>query len=123
MKHHNLKILPQYFREVVVGTKTFEIRKNDRGFMPGDVITLNEWTPELGYTHNAISFKIGFILPLDQFCGADKDMVAFSLVHLKHNSDLESRIDEIVKYCKPHQEMMWAKYITGIALAKSDWRD
>lgn len=33
------------------------------------------------------------------------------------------RLDEIVKYCEPHQDMMWAKYITGIALGKKDWRD
>lgn len=29
---HELKILPQYFKEVVNGNKNFEVRKNDRGF-------------------------------------------------------------------------------------------
>ncbi|HGS9341836.1 TPA: DUF3850 domain-containing protein, partial [Clostridioides difficile] len=27
---HELKILPQYFKEVVNGNKNFEVRKNDR---------------------------------------------------------------------------------------------
>ncbi|HGS9342764.1 DUF3850 domain-containing protein [Clostridioides difficile] len=29
---HELKILPQYFKEVVNGNKNFEVRKNDRSF-------------------------------------------------------------------------------------------
>ena len=36
MKVHNLKIKPQYFKDVVSGIKTFEVRKNDRNFKVGD---------------------------------------------------------------------------------------
>lgn len=35
-KEHALKILPEYFEDVVIGKKTFELRKNDRGFALGD---------------------------------------------------------------------------------------
>ena len=40
MKVHNLKIKPQYFKDVVSGIKTFEVRKNDRNFKVGDLMVL-----------------------------------------------------------------------------------
>lgn len=43
---HGLKIQPDYFKAVFMGNKTFEIRKNDRGYKAGDVLILKEWVPE-----------------------------------------------------------------------------
>ncbi len=43
---HDLKILEEYFTPVVAGSKTFEIRKNDRDYQVGDVIVLCEWIIE-----------------------------------------------------------------------------
>jgi hypothetical protein len=40
---HTLKILPRYFEPVVKGVKTFEIRKDDRGFRVGDTLVLREY--------------------------------------------------------------------------------
>ena len=42
---HSLKIWPQYYVRVANGTKTFEVRNNDRGFQPGDIVELREWDP------------------------------------------------------------------------------
>jgi len=44
---HKLKILPQYFKAVQSGEKTFEIRKNDRGYEVGDTLLLQEWKEEI----------------------------------------------------------------------------
>lgn len=43
---HHLKILPEYFEEVIAGKKPFEIRFNDRNFKVGDRVELREY---LGY--------------------------------------------------------------------------
>lgn len=43
MKTHQLKTWPQFFREVVAGTKPFEIRVGD--FAVGDVLHLCEFIP------------------------------------------------------------------------------
>jgi hypothetical protein len=43
---HNLKIHPEYFQAVIMGAKTFEIRKNDREFEVGDLLKLSEFEPE-----------------------------------------------------------------------------
>ncbi len=39
---HELKTEVQYFNAVTNGDKTFELRKNDRGFKIGDYIWLNQ---------------------------------------------------------------------------------
>jgi hypothetical protein len=43
---HELKVIPPYFDSLVAGTKTFEVRKNDRAYQKGDVLRLREWHPE-----------------------------------------------------------------------------
>ena len=39
---HELKTWPQFFDSIVDGTKTFELRKDDRGFEVGDAVLLRE---------------------------------------------------------------------------------
>lgn len=46
----------------------------------------------------------------------------FGRIEVELNVALE-RLQEIVDYCEPHKQYMWAKYIQGIALNKKDWRD
>jgi hypothetical protein len=42
---HELKTLPSYFARIEDGSKTFEVRRNDRGFQAGDVLQLREYNP------------------------------------------------------------------------------
>lgn len=42
---HDLKIHPVWFEQVRSGSKTFEVRLDDRGFMEGDQLELREWDP------------------------------------------------------------------------------
>jgi hypothetical protein len=103
---HNLKIWPQYYCRVQDGTKTFEIRKNDRGFQNGDIVVLDEYDPTprevsgpppglatltslsprthlepKGYTGvPALRFKIGYVHQLDA------ERVVFSLLPILKES-------------------------------------
>lgn len=43
---HVVKILPQHWKRVFDGTKTFEIRVNDRGYQKGDKIRMRPFDPE-----------------------------------------------------------------------------
>lgn len=66
-KHHDIKILPQYFCKVRglrcgAGEKNFELRKDDRDYQVGDTVTLHEWEPEKGYTGEQISVVISYVL-------------------------------------------------------------
>jgi hypothetical protein len=47
--NHALKTLPEFFDAVESGAKTFEVRKDDRGFAVGDLLILERWSPERGY--------------------------------------------------------------------------
>ena len=69
MTTHRLKIQEQYADAVLNGTKTFEIRKNDRGYEVGDKIVFDVVTNE-GYAVGAAArhplkgaaYRIDYIL-------------------------------------------------------------
>jgi hypothetical protein len=66
VKTHNLKIWPQWFDAVRVGSKTFEIRKNDRGFAVGDLLVLEEFRPGVGtYTDRKITRRVTYLIEGD----------------------------------------------------------
>ena len=100
---HKIKIWPQYYARVADGSKTFEVRNNDRGYQPGDIVHLNEFDPHRTYEidHDrrsgvpgmtnygteivkgeftrspVLTFKIGYVLPIDA------ERVVFSLLPVK----------------------------------------
>ena len=60
---HELKCWPEFYEAIVGQSKTFDLRKNDRGFAVGDDIILREWEPNGHfYTGNFISRRISYIL-------------------------------------------------------------
>jgi ASC-1-like (ASCH) protein len=74
---HILKTLPVYFERVWNGEKTFEVRKNDRGFQAGDKVVLHEWTEKNGYTNRMIYATINYVL--HGFEGLSDGYVVFSI--------------------------------------------
>lgn len=51
MRIHVLKCWPESFSALHAGTKTYEVRKDDRGYMVGDILRLREWEPGPGAYH------------------------------------------------------------------------
>jgi ASC-1-like (ASCH) protein len=65
---HELKTLQPYFNELKAGNKTFELRKDDRGFKVGDFVLLKEYNAETKtYLGGELKFKITYILDLEKF--------------------------------------------------------
>lgn len=63
MTTHELKCWPAYFDQVAFGTKTFEVRLNDRGFRVGDELELREWDPHtMEYSGRSVLMTIRFVL-------------------------------------------------------------
>lgn len=75
---HGLKILPEYFEAVYTGRKTFEIRKNDRGFKVGDIVKLYEYELNKGFTGRKLTREITYIFEGGQY-GLSHGFVCLSL--------------------------------------------
>lgn len=60
---HILKTWPRFFPPILAGSKTFEVRKDDRGFAVGDDLILVEWDPETcHYGERAVRCAVNYIL-------------------------------------------------------------
>lgn len=76
---HELKCWPDFFEPILEGRKTFELRRDDRGFREGDLLLLREFDPARvvidpdtqvetfgAYTGREIARRVGFILPYSE---------------------------------------------------------
>jgi len=65
---HELKTWPKFFDAILDGSKTFEVRRNDRGFKIGERLRLREWSPETEtYSERVIIAEITYVLGLAEF--------------------------------------------------------
>lgn len=84
MTTHRLKVFIKYADAIMNGTKTFEIRKNDRNFKVGDKIVFDVVSNEgisIGaaarHPLNGQTYRIDYIL--DDFEGLAQKCVAFAI--------------------------------------------
>jgi ribosomal protein S17 len=60
---HELKCWPDFYEAVLNGNKTFEVRKDDRGFKVGDILHLREWNPKTEtYSGRELARTVTYIL-------------------------------------------------------------
>lgn len=62
---NELKTWPAYFHHIWDGRKTFELRRDDRGFAKGDKFTLREWENRAGiddYSGREIDIRISYVM-------------------------------------------------------------
>lgn len=64
---HELKTWPKFFRAIVDGEKTFEVRKDDRGFAVGDALWLREWNPDTKRYGAGYVRRVCYVLKGGQF--------------------------------------------------------
>lgn len=76
---HELKTWNEYFEEVFMGHKTFEVRKSDRPFKKGDVLILREWNPKTKqYTGRELARNVSYVLEGGQF-GIEKGFMVMAI--------------------------------------------
>lgn len=76
---HELKTWPEYFEEVFMGRKTFEVRQNDRDYKNGDTLILKEFDNKTQrYTGRTIARTVTYVLHGGNF-GIAKDTVVMSI--------------------------------------------
>lgn len=74
---HELKILPKYFRQVLKGNKTFELRKDDRNYNAGDKLILKEFEDER-FTGCQLEKTITYVFKGGQY-GLEKGYVILAI--------------------------------------------
>lgn len=83
-KVHELKCWPDYFEQIDEGKKTFEFRKDDRGFKEGDYLRLREWNvKDRSYTGRELICYVSYILGSVGFNGIPEGWVIMSIRCLK----------------------------------------
>lgn len=68
MTQHRLKLRDEYYHAVKDGLKTWEFRKDDRGFKVGDELKLNHYSDRYGENQNDyVKAVITYILGHEDF--------------------------------------------------------
>lgn len=63
MKIHELKSWPEFFSALLDGTKTFDVRLDDRHYQVGDLLHIREFDDRAGkYTGREIRRKVTYLL-------------------------------------------------------------
>ena len=76
---HELKTWKEYFSEVFIGLKTFEVRLNDRDFQKDDILILKEWdNVKQEYTGRQLARQVSYILHGGQF-GIEQGFVVMAI--------------------------------------------
>ncbi|EMG8327500.1 DUF3850 domain-containing protein [Salmonella enterica] len=88
IKVHTLKIAPKYLNAVVAGQKKAELRKNDRNYKVGDVLSLKEWSHGK-YTGREWSAVITHVLPVNEVVAGFESWVVLSIHSLSPLEVLE----------------------------------
>lgn len=65
MRVHELKTWPEQFERICDGSKTFEVRQNDRNFVIDDILLLREWDFENGYSGRQLTVRIGYVMQVN----------------------------------------------------------
>lgn len=80
---HELKILSSFVRPILDGSKTFEIRENDRGFQKGDrvqfKVNIDDWTRRNSSAVYELEHKVFEITYVINGWGLENGFVAFGI--------------------------------------------
>lgn len=95
MRKHDLKILNDFADEIVIGNKTFEIRKNDRGFQKGAFVKFQA-VDETGFENqHLINDKLYEIVFVINGWGIKNGYVVFSIRENKNEKCVATNMGKI----------------------------
>ena len=78
MVTHSLKIKSEHYINIINGTKTAEIRCNDRNYQVGDILILNEIDEHSNFTGNSCQVVVTHILDDSEYFKTGYVMLSIS---------------------------------------------
>jgi hypothetical protein len=98
---HDLKTWPAYFAVIADGSKTFEIRRNDRNFQIGDTLRLREYSlASKEYTGQEVSRIVTYVLPAERFTGITSGFCVMGMKPLPDTTNDTPAIQQLSGYIK-----------------------
>lgn len=94
MVEHKLKIKSEHYINVINGTKTAEIRYNDRNYQVDDILILNEIDENGNFTGNKCSVIVTHVLDDNQYLQNGYVMLSFRMFY---SGDLNKDINDEIK--------------------------
>lgn len=97
---HDLKVWPEYFAPLDYGTKTFELRLDDRHFAVGDYLRLREWDQKTElYTGRVCWRRVSYVargglIPSGFVCMSVQPADPFAVASLETMTTLGERVDD-----------------------------
>lgn len=88
---HAVKTDSMYFKATAEGIKSFEIRKNDRPYQPGDYIALNEWK-DGKYTGRCTMHRIVYVLSDEEYCKKGYVVLGIMPCSILNNGTISAKI-------------------------------
>lgn len=79
MRTHELKCWPEHFTAILDGSKTVELRLNDRGYAVGDLLILKEFQYPVGYSGRDCVREVTHVVRDTFGTWLQPDVVAMSL--------------------------------------------
>jgi hypothetical protein len=74
MTTHTVKSWPRFFDPILLGTRTHELRRNDRAYAVGDLVELREYDPETKiYSGRVCIVEITSITSQDEPCAVSAE--------------------------------------------------
>lgn len=128
MKVHELKTWPAFLEDVIEGKKTFEIRKNDRGFEAGDRLWLRGWDPRREqYNGREATVVVSHVLEAESF-GMKPGYCVMSIRpysvdgHSDEVSHLRRALKQIADYEAGRGHAVNSTYSWAVASKALEWR-
>lgn len=81
METHRLKIKSEHYINIINGTKTAEIRYNDRNYQVGDMLILNEIDSLGNFTGNSCQVVVTHILDDSEYFKTGYVMLSFHMLN------------------------------------------
>jgi len=95
---HELKCWEKFYKYIEDGTKTFEIRYNDRNFQVGDTLYLREYNDLDGvYTGRKLYAEVTYIL--SNFVGLVEDYIAMQIEVIGDSVEADLMEEEKIPLC------------------------
>lgn len=93
-KTHYLKSWPQFFKDIRAGSRTHELRRNDRDFRIGDWVRLQEFDPQTSeYTGQELTGEITSMTSFAQPCAVSGEALNadFCILSIRLLQDKDAR--------------------------------